>query len=156
MISLSRDIIHFFQNQEFAIVSTLNSDNKIHCSAKGIIEIEPEGKMYLIDLYRSITLKNLQNDPTISITAIDSHQFIGYTLQGKAEIVERGKIKESAIAIWEQKIIKRISNRVIKNIKVDRAGFHQPEVKFPTPKHLIEVTVESVVDLAPAHLKNIS
>jgi len=153
MKTISEDIMHFFHNQEFAIVSTIDSKGYIHSSAKGIIGLEPQGKVYLIDLYRSQTLKNIENNPTISITAIDSHQFIGYTLKGKAKIVSREKIEEHIIKKWEEKVIQRISKRIRRNLKLDRTGKHQPEVNFPIPKHLIEVTIESIVDLAPGHLK---
>lgn len=153
MINLSKEIIYFFQNQEFAIVSSLDKSGCIHCSAKGIAEIEPEGKVYLIDLYHAHTFRNLKNNPTVSITAINSHQFIGYTLKGKANIIERKQIASHIIEKWKEKLIQRISKRVIKNIKVDKSGSHQPEVNFPNPKHLIVATIESIVDLAPAHLK---
>lgn len=153
MINLSKEIIYFFQNQEFAIVSSLDKNGCIHCSAKGVAGIEPEGKVYLIDLYLAHTFRNLKNNPTISITAIDSHQFIGYTLKGKANIIERGEIASHIIEKWKKKLIQRISKRVLKNIKVDRSSSHQPEANFPNPKYLIEATIESIVDLAPTHLK---
>jgi hypothetical protein len=107
----------------------------------------------LIDLYRANTYRNLQERPTISITAVDEHLFIGYNLKGKAKIVEREKIKKHIIKKWEEHLIKRISKRLIKNIKEDRRSSHHPEARFPLPQYLIEVDVEDIVDLTPHHLK---
>ena len=114
--------------------------------------IEEEGKVYLIDLYKAGTFRNLLGNPTISITSVDEHQFKGYTLKGKARIVERDKIEGHIIAEWERRVVDRISKRVIKNIKQDKGSALHPEAKFPHPEYLIEVDVESVVDLSPSHL----
>ncbi|MFA5008082.1 MAG: pyridoxamine 5'-phosphate oxidase family protein [Candidatus Omnitrophota bacterium] len=152
---LSDDVINFLERQSFGIVSTLDADGKIHCAAKGIVGIEKKGKVFLVDLYKAETFKNLQRNPTISITFIDEHMFIGYTLKGRAKIVERNKIKNHIIKTWEERVIQRISKRVIKSIKDYKKSGHHPEAKFPHPEYLIEVDVENIVDLAPAQLKKI-
>lgn len=155
MQTLSDDLVNFLERQGFSIVSTLDADGKIHCAAKGIVGIEKNGKVFLIDLYKAETFKNLQRNPTISITSVDEHLFMGYTLKGKAKIVERDKIKSHIIKAWEERVIKRISKRVIKSIKDYRKSGHHPEAKFPHPEYLIEVDVEDVVDLTPSRLKKI-
>ncbi len=153
MTTLLPEIISFFHKQGFVIVSTLDLESKIHCSAKGIVGIEESGEVYLIDIYRARTFQNLTQNPTVSITAIDEHEFKGYTLKGEARIVERDEIKEHIIKSWEQKVIDRISKRVIKNIKRDRSSSTHPETRFPQPQYLIEIKVQEIVNLAPAHLK---
>jgi len=150
---LSPAIINFFRHQNFVIVSTLDAEKNIHCSAKGIAGVEKEGKIYLIDLYFAQTFENLRRDPTISLTSVDEHIFTGYTLKGKAEIIEREKIAAHIVKSWEEKVVQRVSTRVIKNIRKDQQGKHHPEARFPHPKYLIVATIEEVVDLTPAHLK---
>lgn len=154
MKELSNDIVNFLEKQGFVIVSTLDSSGSIHCSAKGIVGIEKKGKVYLIDLYKAKTFGNLQKDSTISITAVDEHLFIGYTLKGKAKIVDRNKIKSHIIKDWEERLIQRISKRLIKSLKDYKKSSQHPEAKFPHPQYLIEVDVGEVVDLTPVHLKN--
>ncbi|MBU2103235.1 MAG: pyridoxamine 5'-phosphate oxidase family protein [Candidatus Omnitrophota bacterium] len=149
-MKLSKDIIHFFEKQGFVIVSTLDeSCGSIHCSAKGIGSITPAGKIYLIDLYRSKTFRNLQANSTVSLTAVDEHHFIGYTLKGKARIIEREKIKNYIIKQWEERVTARISRRLIKNVRGDKRFARHPEARFPAPQYLIVVEVTAVVDLAP-------
>ncbi|MFH1578101.1 MAG: pyridoxamine 5'-phosphate oxidase family protein [Candidatus Omnitrophota bacterium] len=147
-------VTYFLEQQGFVIVSTLDAKGGIHCAAKGIVGIEKNGKVYLIDLYRSHTFNNLKRNSTISITAVDEHEFIGYTLKGKARIIEREKIKGHIIESWEKRVIQRVSKRVINDIKKEKMNPHHPEVSFPQPQYLIEVDVAEVIDLTPKHLKN--
>lgn len=154
MKELSKDMVNFLEKQGFVIVSTLDPSGSIHCAAKGIVGIEEKGKIYLIDLYKAKTFENLQKDPTISITAVDEHLFTGYTLKGKAKIVDRNKIKSHIIKAWEERVIQRISKRLIKSLKDYKKSGNHPEAKFPYPQYLIEVDVDEVVDLTPAHLKS--
>lgn len=153
MKKITEDIIYLFHKQGFVIASTLDSEGGIHCSAKGIAGIEAEGKIYLIDLYRGKTFSNLKRNPTISITAVDEDEFSGFTIKGKAKIVNREEIKDHIIASWEDKVVKRVSKRVIGHIKKGRKSVHHPEAIFPHPQYLIEVDVDSVIDLAPKNLK---
>ncbi|MCK5306720.1 MAG: pyridoxamine 5'-phosphate oxidase family protein [Candidatus Omnitrophica bacterium] len=152
-MKLLSNTVYFFRRQRFVIVSTLDSQGKIHCSVKGTVGIEGEGKVYIIDLYRAETFNNLKRNPAITITAVDEHRFKGYSLKGKAKIVEREKIKSRFMEKWEAGVAERVSKRVIKNIKEDKKTERHPEVLFPQPQYLIEMKVEEVVDLTPGHLK---
>lgn len=153
MKELSTDIIQLFEKQGFGIISTLDKAGRIHCSVKGIVGIEKDGKVYVMDLYKETTFKNIQRNPIVSITAVDDNEFIGFTLKGKAKIVEREKIEDRIIKEWEDQVIQRISKRVIKNIRRARKHLSVPEALFPLPQYLIEVDVEDIVDLTPSSLK---
>ncbi|MCF7908466.1 MAG: pyridoxamine 5'-phosphate oxidase family protein [Candidatus Omnitrophica bacterium] len=152
MEKLSDSIINFFHNQDFVIVSTLDQNNKIHSSAKGIVGVD-HSRVYLIDLYEAKTFSNLEKNPTITITAIDEHQFIGFALKGLAYMVERKNVKEAVIKKWEKRLIDRMSKRVVKNIQKDKGSSLHPESRFPKFKYLIEMKVGEVIDLTPSHLK---
>ena len=124
MRKITEDIVHLFHKQGFVIVSTLDVEGSIHCSAKGIAGIEAEGKIYLIDLYCGKTFDNLKRNPTISITAVDEDEFSGFTLKGKAEILGREEIKDHIIASWENKVVQRVSKRVIGHVKKEIGRAH--------------------------------
>ncbi|UCG35740.1 MAG: pyridoxamine 5'-phosphate oxidase family protein [Candidatus Omnitrophota bacterium] len=153
MKELSPEIIDFLKKQGFVIVSTLDEAGSIHCSTKGIVGIEKEGKIHLVDLYKENTFNNLGRNPTISITAVDDDKFIGFTLKGEAKIVERENLEVHIIIEWENRVIERISKRVIKDITKGQKPLIPPESLFPQPQYLIEMDVEDIVDLAPADLK---
>jgi hypothetical protein len=153
MQGLSQAIIDFLQLQSFVIISTLDAQGNIHCAAKGVVSIDKEGKVCLIDLYRGNTFTNLKQSPIASITAIDEYKFCGYTLKGKAKIVEREDFDDTLIKAWEEKVVQRISNRVIKSVQREKEAAHHPEVHLPPVQYVIALSVDEIVDLTPAHIK---
>ena len=150
---LPQSIVDFFKMQPFVLVSTLDAKGNIHCAAKGIVSIEAEGKVCLADLYRGTTFNNLKKSPVASITAVDEPKFRGYTLKGKASIVEREGFDDSLIRTWEEKLVQRISARVIKSVQRQKEAGHHPEVHLPPVQYVIALKVEEIVDLTPAHIK---
>jgi len=150
---LKDEILHFFHNQGYVIVSTLSKGGSVHNSCKGIIEINQDGKIYLLDLYKGRTHANLSHNPNISITAIDEHKFKGYCLIGKSRIAEFDEFKPSLIKAWEDRITSRITQRVLKNIAGEKGHPRHPESLFPRPKYMIVMEVKEIVDLTPHHLK---
>ena len=151
--ALKQNIVYLLKKQGFVIVSSLNKDGSMHSAAKGVVGIEERGRIFLIDLYRKRTYHNLKINPMVTVTFVDEHKFEGYALQGTAKIVEKKDIAGSIIAEWEDKVIQRISKRMIRNLQNGNASSHHPEASFPHPKQLIEIDVEKIIDLAPAQLK---
>lgn len=153
-MKIPESIVYFFRKQGFVIVNSLDEEGSIHTAAKGIVGIEENGQVFLLDLYLGDTFKNIKRNPTISITAVDEHAFEGYTLKGKANLVSEKDLKKHIIAAWKDGIAKRLTNRIIKTVSSGkRATSHHPEAKMPAPKYLIEVDVENIVDLTPQALK---
>ena len=149
MEKLNSDILSFFREQGFVVVSTINSDGSIHSSCKGIVDIDKDGNIFLLDLYHGNTFKNLKEDKNITVTAVDEHRYVGYALSGIAEIIAKDDISDDIHKLWEKNVSKRASKRLIKNLKETHKVKHHPEVKFPAPKYLILVKIENIVDLAP-------
>ena len=153
-MKLPNNVIRFLGKQGLVIVSTLDAQGSIHCSAKGIVGIEKEGKVFVIDLYKSRTFKNLKRNLTASITAVDEHNFEGYTLQGIAKIVYREEIQDHIVKEWESQIVKRISTRIIKSIQSEKKTQSHFEAELPSqPKYLIEIDVKNIIDLSPLRKK---
>jgi len=153
MQKLTDEIIHFFQNQNFTIISTLDKKGSLHNACKGIIEIKKSGKIYLLDLYKGRTYENLKRDANISITAVDEHRFKGYCLKGKAKIIQGDKINSLIIKAWEAKIASRLTQRLLKNIHEERGHPRHPEILLPKPQYMIVMGVGEIIDLTPQHLK---
>jgi uncharacterized pyridoxamine 5'-phosphate oxidase family protein len=147
------DIIHFLCTQGYVILSTIDEKGHIHCSAKGIVGIEQD-KVYIIDLFKNQTYRNLQKDDRISITAVNEHQFKGFTLQGHGKIIMHKDIEDHIVKKWEDKVIKRISARMIRGVQKGVKSVKHHEAHLPDlPKYLIEVDVDNIIDLAPPACK---
>lgn len=150
---IPREIVEFFHNQHYTVISTIDKKGYPHNSCKGIVRIDETGKVYLLDLYMARTYENLRANPHISITAIDEHKFMGYCLKGKAKIVQKNKVSKSLLKLWEDRINSRISHRLLKNMKGEKGHRAHPEALLPVPAYLIEADVEEIVDLIPGHIK---
>ncbi len=153
MKRLGDDVIQFFHNQGCVIVSTIDKNGFPHSACKGIVQINRNGRVYLLDLYRARTCENLKHNSHITITAIDEHKFTGYCLKGKAEIIPEEKFGFQIIKAWEARITSRLTRRVLKNIREEKGHPRHPEALLPRPEYLIVMGVEEIVDLTPHHLK---
>jgi len=51
---------------------------------------------------------------------VDEHKFIGYCFKGKARIIKDEIISQELIKAWEDKIISRLTKRLLKNLTQDR------------------------------------
>jgi general stress protein 26 len=153
MKRISGEIVHFFRNQNFTIVSTIDKNGRPHNSCKGIVKISSSGLVYLLDLYRERTYENLQRNSRISVTAVDEHSFIGYCLKGKARILSDEELSSRIKKAWEDRITSRVTRRIIKNIKGEKGHPRHPEALLPKPEYLIVMEVEDVIDLTPHHIK---
>lgn len=155
MKTITEEIADFFEKQGFVIVVSIDQKGYPSSACKGIIEIDRSGRVYLLDLYKGKTRKNLSLNPHVSITAIDEHGFKGYSLKGKGRIVTDRDIDRSLKKAWEDRITSRLTSRLLKNIRggVKTEGKH-PEALLPQPEYMIAIDVEEIVDLTPKHLKN--
>ena len=152
-MKINDDLIYFLKKQHYAIISTIDKNGAIHNSCKGIVDIDKQGVIYLLDLYKQRTYINLQFNPNIALTVVDEHQFQGYSLKGKVRIVSGEKITEDMMKAWEKKVTSRVSQRILRNIEGKKGHPKHPEILFPMPEYAIEMTVDSVVDLTPHALK---
>lgn len=153
MVQFKNDLIGFFQNQGFVIVSTVDARGIPYSSCKGIVKMTPGGKVYLLDLYHGATYNNIMRNPKVSITAVDEHKFKGYCLQGNASVLEDKELSAELMKSWEDRITSRLTQRLLKNLSGQKGHPRHPEILLPQPKYLIAVDVDEVIDLTPHHLK---
>jgi general stress protein 26 len=155
MQRLPEEVSSFLKKQGFVIVSTLTKDGRIHCAAKGIVGVEEEGKLFIFDLYQGSTYDNLQNNRAVSVTAVNEETFQGWTLQGTAKIVPREQIPDGHLAQWQQQVIRRITDRLIKRVRQEKTGVQQAfEAHLPeSPRYLIEIDVSHIVNLLPPDVR---
>ncbi|MFA5115048.1 MAG: pyridoxamine 5'-phosphate oxidase family protein [Candidatus Omnitrophota bacterium] len=153
MMKVPREVVHFFEEQGCVIVTSIDEKGRPHSACKGIVKIDPEGRFYLLDLYRAATYSNIRRNPRVSITAFNEHTFRGYCLKGKAKALARDNIEGSILKDWEDRIASRITQRVIRDIREEKTQSRHPEAFLPKPTYMIAITVEQIIDLTPRHLR---
>ncbi len=144
--------LRFFQAQSFVVVSTIDAEGFVHNSCKDIVHVTPQGRVFLLDLYHGSTEANVRRDPHISLTAVDEHHFKGFCLKGRVISITQNDIDQELIKAWDERMTSRVTKRLLKNVGGDKGHPFHPELSMPTPKYLIAVDVERVVDLA--HYQN--
>jgi len=152
-MNLGDEIIRFFQDQGFVLIATIDDKGYPHVSCKGIVDISPDGKVYLMDVFRKKTHDNLLRNGKVSISAVNEHNFVGYCLKGKGSILPEEELKPEIIRAWEDRITGRLAQRLLKNIREEKSHNRHPEALLPKPEYLLVVDVEEIVNLAPPHLK---
>ncbi len=152
MKKLTDGILKFISKQPYTVLTTVDKKGYPHSSCKAVVYIDENKHLYLLDLYRRNTYENLKVNSNVSITAVDEHKFAGYCLKGKAEITRLEKLDKKVFKAWEEKINKRISKRLLKNLKGEKGHPRHPEARLPDPKYFIMVKVREVIDLTPGHI----
>jgi hypothetical protein len=154
--SIPPEVVTFFLNHGFGIVTTIDSDGNPHHSCKGIVDMNRRGYVYLIDLYRGRTYRNLARNCSMTITVVDEHQFQGYSLKGTARVARRSALSARVSKEWEQRLNHRLTRRIIRNIREDKKISAHPEALFPAPRYVIVMKVEGVLDLKPPQIRSAS
>ena len=151
--ALPDDVASFFRKQGFTVITTIDENGLPHNSCKGLVDIDADGRVYLLDLYHGRTYSNLKKNPSISVMAADEHKFKGFCLKGTAEMIMRDKFTPNLVAAWEKRINGRITQRILKEVRGEKGHHSQPEALLPRPAYLIAVNVEEIVNLTPHHIK---
>jgi general stress protein 26 len=150
---LSKSVMKFFKDQNFVVIATLDDAGFPHISCKGIVKVE-EDRIYLLDLYKLGTFHNLRRRKKVSITAVDPDTFKGYSIKGYGKIVDINKAHQELLDIWEERIVKRISHRVISHLRKEKSSIYHPEAVMPYPQYIIIVEVKEVVNLVPKPIQD--
>lgn len=154
LLELDKQIVSFIKHENVALVATFDGQGLIHSAVKGIAGVESHGKLYVIDLYKANTYKNLQAKADITVTVVNEKQFKGWALQGKAKIVPYEQIDEDIHKQWEDRMVRRISNRLIDHVQAERSVHDHFEAKLPPkPQYLIEIDIFSITDLRPPAMR---
>jgi len=145
---------NILNKHHFVVVSSFNQKRAIHTSLKAVVDIDPKGKIFILDLYKGVTYNNIKQNPKITLTIVDEHKFLGYSIQGRARILKKGSFSKKILDIWHEKLAKRIARRIIRHAKELVPGRDAvPEAGFPLPEYLMQVDVDKVMDLAPGKPK---
>ncbi len=148
MKTIPRKVINLLDRANFVIVASIDNKGFPHTSCKGMVDIDKKGKIYIFDLYKGNTYKNIKKVPLVSITVVDENIFAGYCIKGEAEIVSLSADKGYLYRRWKEKLNRRITERVISHIRKNISTSHHPEADFPEVENIIVVNVHSILDLA--------
>lgn len=109
-------------------VATVGPDGAPNVSIKGSGSLLDDDRIVFADLYSRETFENLERDPRVAVGVHDYANKVAMQIKGHAQIVDHGDL--------------------VDDMKQRLAGVGE-KWKLPPVKHVVIVTVDSVVDLWP-------
>ena len=100
MAKLTAEMSNFIKKERdpsTVFVGTSNKDGVPNISAKGtFISILDDETLAYADVYSLKTLKNVRQNPHVTIAVINAQTYKGYQFKGLAEVVESGPLLDEA------------------------------------------------------------
>jgi len=133
--------------KEFVQMATSDKVGKPNSAPKLLLKID--GKIiYFVDYSIGRTFKNLKVNPEVSLSFIDINSLFGYRLNGKVEIIERGKIYDECLKELEEKELELSVDRVVRGVH-DGQSHKDFESENPERFLVYKVRIEEGCEISP-------
>jgi predicted pyridoxine 5'-phosphate oxidase superfamily flavin-nucleotide-binding protein len=148
-MKFEKDIEDILKVHSLAHVATTDTNGNPNVSLKGIVDYDSEnGVLCFLDLFCNHTRKNLKENTKIAVTLVDYDNFKGYQFKGVAETVDSGDEYDKCVQTWHFQKHSRYRERLDWNFsKIMKPG--KSEIDLPSPKYLVKVKVQEIINLAP-------
>ena len=133
--------------KEFVQVATADKEGKPNSAPKLLLKID-EGIIYFIDYSIGRTFKNLKINPEVSLSFIDSNSLFGYRLNGRVEIIEKGKIYDKCLKELREKEIGLSAERIVKGVQ-DGKAHKDFELEMSERFLIYKVKIEEGCEITP-------
>ena len=121
-----------------------------NAAPKFLLKVEAS-HIYLVDYILGNTFRNLEVNPQVSLSMFDNNTLMGYQINGKVQIVDRGPEYSSALDDLARKEIDLSTTRIIDGVIKGKA--HKAyEVAAPGEFVILKVKVEEIVQIHPSGL----
>ena len=145
---INKIVKELIESREFISVATSDLEARPNAAPKFLLKVERD-HIYLVDYIIGRTFENLQINPKVSLSFIDSFTLIGYQINGKVEIIDSGAEYKDILKELQNKQIdlstKRVMDGVVKG-QVHKAY----EVGSPEQFVILKIKVEEVVEIRPS------
>ncbi len=145
---INKIVKELIESREFISVATSDLEARPNAAPKFLLKVEKDF-IYLVDYIIGRTFENLQINPKVSLSFIDSFTLIGYQINGKVEIIDSGAEYKDILKELQNKQIdlstKRVMDGVVKG-QVHKAY----EVGSPEQFVILKIKVEEVVEIRPS------
>jgi predicted pyridoxine 5'-phosphate oxidase superfamily flavin-nucleotide-binding protein len=129
-MSVIEKALKILKTREFVSMATAEKSGKPNSAPKLLLKIE--GKIvYFIDYSIGKTAENLKANPEASLSFFDIDSLIGYRLNGKVSIIEKGVLYDECLKELAKKQVELSVERVVKAVHDGKAhkefGLEVPE-----------------------------
>jgi predicted pyridoxine 5'-phosphate oxidase superfamily flavin-nucleotide-binding protein len=146
-MSIIEQGLKIMKAKEFVTVATADKKGKPNSAPKLLLKID--GKIvYFIDYSIGKTAENLKVNPEVSLSFIDVNFLLGYRLNGKVEIIEKGKIYNECLEELREKETELSVERIVKGVHEGKP--HEKfEVEIPERFLVYKVKIEEGCEISP-------
>lgn len=95
---MNENVINLLKEQIWYLGTYSNEPNAVPVAFK---DITPDGKLIVGDVFLATTLKNIQANGKIAVSACNAQTFEGYQIKGTAEYITNGPIVDTFKKIVE-------------------------------------------------------
>ena len=144
---INKNIKALIESREFISVATCDLESRPNAAPKFLLKVE-SSHIYLVDYIIGKTFRNLKVNPRVSLSFFDNNTLVGYQLNGKVQIIDRGPEYLSALNDLARKEIDLSATRIIDGVIKGQA--HKAyEVAASKQFIILKVEVEEIVQMQP-------
>ncbi len=122
MVTIPKNVQEFLSGK-MGWVGTSSPDGIPNVTPKGTIRLLDDQHVMFADLFSLKTRQNLERNPKVAVTVVDSASAKGYQLKGTAELISSGPLFEQF-----------------------KEQLNQAMLALPPLKYVVKIAVESVFD----------
>ena len=133
--------------REFVTLATADKAGKPNSAPKLLLKTD-SGIIYFIDYSIGRTFENLKVNPEVSLSFIDINSLFGYRLNGKVEVIEKGKIYRECLKELREKEVELTAERVIQGV---HSGKPHKDFELEIPERFLvyKVKIEEGSEITP-------
>jgi len=145
-MSIIKKALELLKAREFITVATADKRGKPNAAPKFVLKVN-DRTVYFIDYSIGKTFENIKTNPEVSLSFINIHSLIGYRLNGKVEIIEKGEIYDECLKDLREKEIELSVERIVKGVKDGKShkGF---ELEIPERFLVYVVKIEEGCEIS--------
>jgi predicted pyridoxine 5'-phosphate oxidase superfamily flavin-nucleotide-binding protein len=143
---MNKKIIELIKSREFVSVATCDFDGRPNAAPKFLLKVEGNF-IYLVDYTIGTTIRNLHLNPKISISFMDTHNLIGYQLNGMVKIIEEGPEYDALVKELVLREVDLSARRIIEGVTKEKSHSNF-ELAIPDTFVIIKVKLEDTVEMS--------
>ena len=142
---LTDELIKLLEKREFISVATCDFKGRPNAVPKFLLKVDRD-YIYLVDYTIGTTWKNLKINPRVSISFMNAATLTGYQLNGKAEIITKGREYDRLCKEMLAKEIRLTTQHIIEDVRGETT--HESFELVITEKFVIlKIAVGEIVEV---------
>jgi general stress protein 26 len=145
MAKITEKLEEILGKREFVSIATVGHDGQPSSAPKFFFRAKASF-LYLIDHVIGRTVANLKDNPLCSVSFMDLDNLEAYQLNGKAKLIERGKVFDEVLKEWNDRLIQLSTDRVLEAVRTGKKHRHY-ELEMSERFVILKIKVENILKI---------